>query len=111
MLGDITSHEIELLIAINTLNQSMQKDLEDYLKYLLCKQYKREMMVTIFHNQLLQSLLQSLLHLIERDDYEFEQVEKRMKQINEIYFGLFEQVHQKYSEVVPDLDTYDLVKE
>jgi hypothetical protein len=111
VFGELTAHEIELLTAISMLGPSAQRDLEDYLKYQLCKQYKREVMVTIFHNQLLHSLLHSLLHLVEREDYEISQVEKRMKQINELYFGLFEQIHTKYSELIPDLDSNELVKE
>ena len=111
MFWEITAREIELLNALSVLNSSAQREMEDYLRYLLCKQYKREVMASVFHNQLMHSLLHSLLHLVEREDYAIEQVEKRMRQINELYFGLFEQVHNKYSELISDLDSNELVKE
>lgn len=111
MYGDITTHEIELLNAFSVLISSGQRDLEEYLRYLLCKQYRREVMAKIFHNQLMHSLLHSLIHLVEREDFEIFQVQKRMKQVYELYFGLFEQVHSKYCELVPDLDSNEIVKE
>lgn len=111
MLGEITANEIELLNTYALLGNSGQRELKDYLRYLLCKQYKKEIMVAVFHNQLLHSLLHSLLHLVERDDFDIAQVEKRMKQINELYFGIFEQVHNKYSEYIEELDSNEVVKE
>jgi len=111
MYGDITSADIELLNAVSNLNYSSQKELKDYLRYLLCKQYKKELMATIFHNQLLHSLLQGLLHIVERDEFQIQPIEKRISQIKELYFGIFEKIHIKYSELVDGLDSSELVKE
>lgn len=111
MIGEFTISEIELLNAYSMLGPNGQKELHDYIRYLLCKQYKREVMVAVFHNQLIQSLLHSLLHLVERDDFDIVQVEKRVDQIRELYFGLFEQVYHKYSEVIEELDSNELVKD
>jgi hypothetical protein len=111
MFGDISTGEIELLNAFSNLNSSAQNELKDYLKYLLCKQYKKELMSAIFHNQLLNSLLQSLLHIVERDEFQIQQIEKRLSQIKELYFGIFEKTYIKYSELVDCLDSYELVKD
>lgn len=111
MFGDMTANDIELLNAFTMLSPSAQKELKDYLRYLLCKQYKKELMSSIFHNELINSLVHSLLHSIERDEFNVQQIEKRIIQINEIYFAIFEQVYNKYSEVVEDLDSHELVKE
>ena len=111
MYGDITTSEIELLNAFSNLTSSAQKDFKDYMRYLLCKQYKRELMSAIFHNQLLHNLLQSLLHIVERDEFQIVQIENRLKQINELYFGIFEKIHNKYSDLVDGLDSSELVKE
>jgi len=111
MFGDITANEIDLLNAYALLGAAGQRELDDYIRYLLCKQYKKEIMVAVFHNQLLHSLLHSLLYLVERDEFDIQQVEKRIKQINELYFGIFEQVHNKYSEHVTELDSNEMVKE
>jgi len=111
MYGDITTSEIELLNAFSNLTSSAQKDFKDYMRYLLCKQYKRELMSAIFHNQLLHNLLQSLLHIVERDEFQIVQIENRLKQINELYFGIFEKIHHKYSDLVDGLDSSELVKE
>lgn len=109
MVGDITLNEIELLNAYEMLSVSGQRDLKDYMRYLLCKQYKRDVLVTVFHNKLLHNLFHGLLHLVEREEIDREQVVKRISQIKDMYYGLFEQVHVNYSQFVDDLDRSDLV--
>jgi len=109
--GDITTSEIEILNGFSNLNSSAQKEFKDYMNYLLCKQYKRELMAGIFHNGLLHSLLQSLLHIVEREEFQINQIENRMKQIQELYFGIFEKIHTKYSVLVNGLDSHELVKD
>jgi len=111
MFGDITTNEIELLNAYYVLAPTGQKELKDYLRYQLCKQYKKEVMLAVFNNQLIHSLLHSLLHLVERDDFDIHQVQKRVQQIKELYFGIFEHVHSKYSEHVEELDSNETVKD
>jgi hypothetical protein len=111
VIGDLTTDEIELLNAYSKLGTSGQRELSEYLRYLLCKQYKRDVMVAVFHNQLMHSLLHSLLHLVERDDFEVKQVDKRVQQLRDLYFGLFEDVHYQYSEIITDLDSNELVKD
>lgn len=109
MVGDITLNEIELLNAYEMLSVSGQRDLKDYMRYLLCKQYKRDVMVTVFHNKLLHNLFHGLLHLVEREEIDREQVAKRISQIKDMYYGLFEQVHVRYCQFVEDLDRSDVV--
>jgi len=111
MYNDIEKSDIELLNAFSNLNSSAQKDCKDYMSYLLTKQYKRELMVAIFHNGLLHSLIQSLLNIVEREEFQITQIENRMKQISELYFGIFEKVHCKYIALVDGLDSSELVKD
>lgn len=111
MFGDLTANEIELLNAYQLLGNPGQKELRDYLRYLLCKQYRREVMVAVFQNQLIHNLFHSILHMIEKDEFDTGQLSRRLKQIKELYFGIFEQVHNKYSEQVENLDSNELVKE
>ncbi len=111
MLGDISVNEVELLNAYQILSPPGQRGLKDYLRYLLYRQYKREAMAAVFHNQLLHNLFHSLLHIIEREDYDLLQIEKRIKQIKELYYGIFEQVHNRFADVVDDLDSCEIVKE
>lgn len=111
MVGDISAREIELLNAYQVLGQTGRKDLKDYMRFLLCKQYKREVMVSVFHNNLLHNLFHSLLHMIEREDIDLDQVRRRIIQIRELYYAIFEQVHNRYAELVEELDSNELVKE
>ncbi len=111
MFGDITTNEIELLNAYNLLSTPAQSELRDYLRYQLCKQYRKEVMLAVFNNQLIHSLLHSLLHLVERDEFDINQVQKRVLQIKELYFGIFEQIHCKYSERIEELDSNEVVKD
>jgi hypothetical protein len=107
--GEIGIQEIELLNAYQVLMPSVRKELNDYLRYLLCKQYKRDAMIAVFHNKLLHNMMHSLLHLVEREDLDREQVARRIMQIKELYYGLFEQVHSKYSEYVDELDSNEVI--
>lgn len=111
MFGDITANEIELLNAYFLLGPTAQKELKDYLRYQLSKQYKKEVMYAVFNNQLIHSLLHSLLHLVEREEFDINQVQKRVQQIKDLYFGIFEHVHNKYSEHIEELDSNEIVKD
>ena len=111
MYNDIEKSDIELFNAFCNLNTSAQKDFKDYLRYLLTKQYKRELMVAIFQNGLLHGLIQSLMNIVEREEFSISQIENRMRQINEIYFGIFEKVYCKYIALIDGLDSSELVKD
>jgi len=111
VIGDITTEDVELLNIYQILKPAGQKELKDYLRYLLSKQYKREVLVAVFQNKLLHNLFHSLLHIVEKDEFSSNQVGKRIQQIRELYWGIFEQVHNKYSEFVQDLDSNEVVKE
>lgn len=111
MLGDITANEVEMLNAFTALGPGGQRDLKDYTRYLLSKQYQKEVKTAVFHNKLLHNLFHSLLHIVEKDDFDINQVTKRMFQIKDLYYGIFEQVHTRYSELISDLDSNELVRE
>lgn len=111
MFADMTANEVEFLNMLQILSASGQKELKDYLRYLLMKQYRREVMVAVFQNKLLANLFHSLMFLVERDDFDYAQVYKRVKQIKELYYGIFEQVHNRYLEVIEDLDSNEVVRE
>ncbi len=111
MVGDITANEVELLNAYHLLTPVLRREHREYMRYLLCKQYKREVMAAVFNNKLLHNLFHSLLHIAEKEDINLEQVTKRIFQIKELYYAIFEQVHCKYSEHVEDLDSNEVVKE
>lgn len=111
MYGEIDASDIELLNAVSSLHSPYRREFRDYIQYLLTKQYKRELMTAIFHNQLLHSLLQSTVKLVERDDFQIMQIQKRVEQMRELYFGIFERVHIKYSELVQCLDSCEIVRD
>ncbi len=111
MLENISFQEVELLNLHALLGAGGRRDLKDYLKYLLTKQYKREVMVAVFNNKLMKNLLHSLLYMVERDDFDILLAKKRMLQIKELYYGIFDQIHVRYLEVIEDLDSNELVRE
>jgi hypothetical protein len=111
MLGDITANEVEMLNVFTALGPGGQRELKDYTRYLLSKQYQKEVKATIFQNKLLHNLFHSLLHIVEKEDFDLNQVKKRVLQIKDLYYGIFEQVHTRYSELITDLDSNELVRE
>jgi hypothetical protein len=48
---------------------------------------------------------------VERDDFDIGPLQKRISQIKELYYAIFEQVHNRYLEVVDDLDSNEVVRE
>jgi len=111
MLGDITLNEVNLLNQYEVLNANYQKELNDYMRYLLSKQYRREVMIAVFHNKIIINLLHGLLYLMEKDDFDVAIVKKRVGQMKQLYYGVFEQVHIRYSELIEDLDSNEIVRE
>jgi hypothetical protein len=104
-------NEIEILNGYLYLHPKAQKEARDYLRYLLCKQYQREVKLTVFSSKLLHNLFQSLLFIVKKEDFDIEMVGRRVAEMKDVYYGLFEQVHQKYSEFVCELDSNEIVRE
>lgn len=103
--------DIEFLTHYKKLAPAAQRELLEYMRYLLCKQYKREVIVAVFHNKLLNNLLNSLIGLIQGDDINISHITRRVIQIKELYYALFEKVHNNYAELIEDLDSNEAVKE
>lgn len=108
---DFSLREVEMLKVFQALGPAGQKECLEYIKYLLCKQYKKELMLAIFNNNLIHNLLRGLLYTVEKDEFDLPQAQKRVMQIKELYYAIFEDIHTKYSELVEDLDTNEIVRE
>ena len=67
--------------------------------------------MAVFHNKLLNNLLNSLIGLIQGDDIDISHITRRVIQIKELYYALFEKVHNNYAELIEDLDSNEAVKE
>lgn len=111
MFAEMTALEIEFLNMLEIMTPSVKREVKEYMKYVLTKQYRREVMAAVFQNKLLANLFHSLIFLVERDDFDIAQVHKRVRQIKELYYAIFEQVHNRYREVIEDLDSNEVVRE
>ena len=111
MAFELSMNEIELLNSYQCLSSHGQKELKEYMRYLLCKQYRREVMASVFNNNLMGNLVHSLLHIIEGKELDIELVTRRFYQMKELYYSSFQKVHHKFSEVVEDLDSNEIVRE
>jgi hypothetical protein len=110
-MDGVSEKELRLLNAFSLLKASAQGDLTDYINYLLAKQYRKEVMAAVFNNRLLRNLIDNLLFVVEADEVETETIKRRILQIKELYFGIFESVHRRYCEVVDNLDGNEVVKD
>jgi hypothetical protein len=111
VFAEMTAAEIELLNMLEVLTPSGKREVREYTRYVLTKQYRREVMVAVFQNKLLANLFHSLVYLVEREDLDIAQVQKRVRQIKELYYTIFAQVHNRYLEVIDDLDSNEVVRE
>jgi len=111
VFAEMTAQEIEFLNMLGIMTPSGKREVMEYMRYVLTKQYRREVMAAVFHNKLLANLFHSLIFLVERDDFDVAQVQKRVQQIKQLYYTIFDQVHNKYREVIEDLDSNEVVRE
>ena len=111
MLGELSTDEVELLNAYNLLKKPAQQELKVYMRYLLCKQYKRDSLIAVLHNPLIRNLLHNIVHQVEKSEFDIAQLRAGIKQLFDLYFGIFESIHNKYSEVIDDLDSNELIKD
>lgn len=111
MHKDFRMDDTELCNSYHRLGPQAQRELKDYVDYLLTRQYKREVIITVFHNKLLKNRLCGLLHIVESEEPDINLVKRRVIQVKELYFGLFEKVHSDYAQLVEDLDACEVVKE
>ncbi|MGI6421313.1 MAG: hypothetical protein ACOX0N_03790 [Syntrophomonadaceae bacterium] len=109
--GDLSLRDLELLNAYSLLRPSAQRDFLDYMNYLLSRQYRSEVMSAIFNNRILNKLIDDLVRMVDIEGIETEPIRRRVIHIREIYFGVFEQVHARYCEVVENLDSNEVVKD
>lgn len=111
MKGEVSDRELDMLKGYSLLRSSAQNDFLDYMRYLLSKQYRKEVMAAIFNNRMLNNLVDDLVAMVDLEGVEVEQITKRVIHIRELYFGVFEQVHARYCEVVENLDSNEVVKD
>lgn len=111
LIGEITNQEVELINLYAKLSITGRRELKEYLSYLLAKQYKKEVMNSVFNNKLMQNLLHNLMYIVEKEDFDILQVTRRIIQIKELYYNVFGQVHLTYAELIPDLDSNEIVRE
>ncbi len=111
MIEGITLGEIDLINSYSVLKPAAQREIKDYLHYLLKKQYQIEVKNAVFQNKLVHNLFHSLLFLVEKEDFEIELINRRINQIKDLYYNTFSQVHSRYCELVPELDSNETVRE
>jgi hypothetical protein len=108
---DFSREEIQLLEANSLLTSPARKKLSEYLHFLLYKQYKAEVLSAVVGNQFVVQMLNRLRQMAERNDLDMPAVSRKLHQLRELYFSIFSSIHVKYSELVPDLDSCEIVRE
>lgn len=109
MFPDLSDQEIHLLNNFNLLTQDNQKEYNDYLRYILLKQYRAEMHSQVLANPLLCNGLKQALRLCEREETGIEEIMQKVRQTKYIYHQLVEKVYCKYAEALDDFPLNDLV--
>lgn len=105
---EMNTNEMQLLNRFNMLNRENQREMEDYLRYLLFKQYKAELNQQVFGNPILLSLLTQAERMCERDETVLEEVQAKVEQAQYVFCQILERVSAKYEEIInePGSDQY-----
>jgi len=111
MYPDVTVQEVELLNRFNLLSAEGKKELNDYLRYLLLKQYRAELYSQVLGNPLLHNGLMQAVRMCESENVELEEIVHKIRQVKQIYYQLLEKVFLKYAEAVDELYLYDSLRD
>jgi hypothetical protein len=103
--------ELDLLEAYTVLGSTERAGLVEYLSFLLGRQYRRDALAAITGNQMLIQLLLNIRQFVERDEFDLAAAGQRINRLRTLYFELFASVHLKYSAVIPELDSYEIVRD
>lgn len=108
---DIFEGDIALLNQFHLLQPEGRQDVQEYLRYTLFKQYRRELYTTILGYQPLYNGLLQIAHMCEREDTGTEEIFHRAKQVKFLFYQRYEKVRAKYASVLIDLHIEDSLRD
>lgn len=111
MLPDLTRQEIQLLNRFSMLTPEGRRELNNYMRFILLKQYRSDLFSQVLGNPLLFNGLQQAIRLCEREDVEVEEVVQKIRQLKFLYYQLLEKSYCKYSEILGEMLLEDSLKD
>ncbi|MGE5371277.1 MAG: hypothetical protein ACM3QZ_04735 [Solirubrobacterales bacterium] len=99
---DFGEDDLNLLQRYHLLNQDGKKEVVEYLRYLLSKQWRSEMHAQVFGNPLIFNLLSQARRMCERDDCSLADIDAKVGQAKYLYYQAVERVNTKFELLLQD---------
>jgi len=103
--------EITLLNQFNLLLPEGRREVLDYLRYTLFKQYQRELHAAVFSSQPLYNALVYIAKMCEREEASVEDILAKVRQVKFIFYQQYEKVHLKYASILSELHIEDTLRD
>lgn len=111
VLATLERSEIRMLSQMSVLGPESKRELQEYLEFLVARQCRNEFKTMLLHSNWLFNNLLALSNLNENcENYCFEVLE-RVKRMKGLCQGVFEQLIEKYGELLGDIKGYEGVAE
>lgn len=111
MFLGLNSQEIQLLNRFNLLAPENKREVNDYLCYLIMKQYRAELNSQVLGNPLIYNGLLQAIRMCERDDLGIDEILQKIRQIKFLYYQLLEKIYCKYADILEGFYTDELLKD
>lgn len=111
MLATLSRSEIRLLNQIAVLDPGSRRELQEYLEFLVARQCRREFRSQIFYSSWLFNNLLALHNLNENSEGYCPEVLERVRRLKSLCQGVFEQLMEKYSELLGEVKGYEGIAE
>jgi len=103
--------EIRILKQLSVLSPQARREVRSYLEFLVAMQCRYELRSRLLCNSWLYGGLLGLLNLPENSESYCEEVKERVKKLKQMCFAAYEQIAEKYTELLGEIKGYEDVVE
>ncbi|MGE5398532.1 MAG: hypothetical protein ACM3MK_13490 [Chitinophagales bacterium] len=111
MIPNMTSQEIQLISRFSQLTPEGKREIDDYLRFVLLKQYKKELCSQVLNNSLLHNGFLQAVWMCEREDTSIEDIVAKVRQLKFVFYQSLERTYCRYSEVLGELMVEDILRD
>ena len=107
MFLEMTNQEIALLSKYNLLHPQTRQEVQEYMSYILFRQYQRELYNALLTNSAIGNGLTQIIRLCEREETDAQELVSRLNQVKFYFYHTYEKVKTKYEGVLAAVQAED----
>jgi len=107
MFLEISAQEITLLSKFNLLHPQAKQEIQEYVNYVLFRQYQRELYNAVLASAAINNGLNQIMRMCEREETDTEEILTKLKQVKFYFYQTYEGVKTKYEGVLAAIHAED----